>query len=158
MEHHLNGELIPQGGGDSIPLTRSPLVLGRRESCDICLQFPNISGKHCQLTYKEGLWILRDLDSKNGTRVNDLRMDSGASKILHSDDVVTIGKRHLKIDYNETGRASDLDEFDDEMENITNKSLLERAGLAHPPRQARKPKMDPSMPMPIFDDDDDDDD
>ena len=53
--HKINGELIPIGGGDSIPLTRSPLVLGRRESCDISLQFPNISGAHCELPYKEGL-------------------------------------------------------------------------------------------------------
>ena len=80
--HKINGELIPLGGGDSIPLARSPLVPGRRESCDICLQFPHISGAHCELSYKEGLWILRDLDSKNGTLVNDIRMDAGTRKII----------------------------------------------------------------------------
>ena len=39
-----NGELVPVGGGDPIPLIRPILTLGRRESCDICISFPNISG------------------------------------------------------------------------------------------------------------------
>src|SRR5438105_14007933 len=109
MDHQINGELIPQGGGDSIPLTRSPLILGRREACDICLQFPNVSGRHCELTFKLGLWILRDLDSTNGVKVNDDRLDKGAKKLLHNGDVVTIAQRSYTIQYTETGRASDLD-------------------------------------------------
>jgi pSer/pThr/pTyr-binding forkhead associated (FHA) protein len=137
--HKINGELIPLGGGDSIPLARSPLVLGRRESCDICLQFPSISGAHCELTYKEGLWILRDLDSKNGTLVNDIRMDMGARKIVHHGDILSIGKRSFKIEYVETGRAADLEDFSEEMENIVKVPLLDKANLVHPPRHRRKP-------------------
>ena len=33
------GELIPKGGGDSIPLLKEKLLVGRRESCDIVLRF-----------------------------------------------------------------------------------------------------------------------
>lgn len=158
MHHQVNGELVPQGGGDNILLTRSPLVVGRRESCDICLQFPNVSGKHCELTFKDGFWILRDMESKNGTKVNGMRMDSGASRVLHTGDVITIGKRSFKLDYTETGRASDLEEFEDEMENIVNTPLLERAGLAHPPRHKKPKPGGPVNPMPKLDYDDDDDD
>jgi pSer/pThr/pTyr-binding forkhead associated (FHA) protein len=140
--HKINGELIPIGGGDSVPLTRSPLVLGRRESCDISLQFPNISGAHCELTYKEGLWILRDLESKNGTLVNDIRMDSGTRKIVHNGDILSIGKRSFKIEYVETGRAADLEEFSEEMENIVKTPLLDKANLVHPPRHSRQPLKD----------------
>lgn len=143
MDHLINGELIPQGGGDSIPLTRSPLVLGRRESCDISLQFPNVSGKHCELTFKEGFWILRDLDSTNGTKVNGSNI---LKKILHPGDVITIAKRNFTIQYQETGRPSDLAEFEEELENTFSVSLLEKAGLAHerrhaplPPDQAKEP-------------------
>lgn len=158
MQHQINGELIPQGGGDNIRLARSPLVLGRRDSCDICLQFPNVSGKHCELTFKDGFWILRDLDSKNGTKINGTRMESGAKKVLHSGDVITIAKRNFKLEYMETGRASDLEEFEDEIEGIASKSLLERAGLARPPRHSPRQKIDPSKPLPDLDYDDDDDD
>src|SRR6266446_5840020 len=65
-----NGELVPVGGGDSIPLIRETLTLGRRESCDICLRVPNVSGLHCELSFRDGVWWLRDLGSTNGVKVN----------------------------------------------------------------------------------------
>lgn len=147
MEHVINGELVPQGGGDSIPLTRSPLVLGRRESCDICLQFPNISGTHCELTYKDGLWILRDLDSTNGVFVNDARLDTGAKRVVHNGDNITIATRSFTIQYTETGRAADLDDAGDDMATAMSVPLLEKANLVHTPRHARQPAAeDPDDP------------
>ena len=68
----LNGsELVPVKGGDPIPLLRPKLVIGRRESCDICLRFPNVSGRHCELTFQDGYWTIRDLGSTNSMRIND---------------------------------------------------------------------------------------
>ena len=136
MDHPINGELVPQGGGDAIPLLRTPLVLGRRETCDICLQFPNISGKHCELTFKDGIWIVRDLDSTNGVKVNGERV---MKKILHSGDVLSIAKRNYAIQYQETGRASALNEYDEELEAAMSVPLLEKAGLAHERRHAEMP-------------------
>ena len=49
-----NGELIPVGGGDNIPLLRVKLTVGRRESCDVEMNFPNISSLHCELIFREG--------------------------------------------------------------------------------------------------------
>ncbi|MBI3823302.1 MAG: FHA domain-containing protein [Planctomycetes bacterium] len=147
MDHPINGELVPQGGGDSIPLTRSPLVLGRRDTCDIALQFPNISGKHCELIFKEGLWILHDLDSTNGVFVNDARLDTGAKRVVHNGDVLAIATRSFVIQYNETGRASDLDDAGDDMATALSMPLLEKANLLHPPKHARQqPREDPDDP------------
>ena len=131
-----NGELIPQGGGDNIPLVRSPLVVGRRESCDISLQFANISGRHCELTYTDGFWIIRDLGSTNGVKVNDLLVQK---KILHTGDLISIGKRTFQLQYTESGRPLSLEEYEEEMEDTFNVPLLEKAGLARPPRHPRKP-------------------
>jgi adenylate cyclase len=50
------GELIPQGGGDPIPLLKKQLLVGRRESCDIVLRFANVSAHHCQLFVNGGYW------------------------------------------------------------------------------------------------------
>ena len=71
------GELVPIGGGDPIPLVRSPMVMGRRESCDIYLPFPNISGRHCELHFKNGFWLVRDLNSTNGMKVNGEKVQPG---------------------------------------------------------------------------------
>lgn len=136
MDAQPNGELVPQGGGDSIPLVRSPLIVGRRESCDVCLPFPTLSGKHCELTFKEGHWIVQDLDSTNGTSVNGMHVQK---KILHPGDVVSFGSRGFVIQYTETGRASNLHEFDEELEEVMSVSLLEKAGLTKPPRYVADP-------------------
>ena len=75
------GELVPLGGGDPIPLLKKKLVIGRRESCDIVLRFPNISSRHCELTLQSGYWYIQDLDSRNGIRVNGVRVEVGEKRV-----------------------------------------------------------------------------
>jgi pSer/pThr/pTyr-binding forkhead associated (FHA) protein len=64
------GRLVPCGGGDAIPLRKTRLIIGRHPDCDIVLPIANVSGKHCQLDYADGQWSVRDLGSRNGTRVD----------------------------------------------------------------------------------------
>jgi pSer/pThr/pTyr-binding forkhead associated (FHA) protein len=127
MSHEIQGELLPLGGGDNIPLIRERLTLGRRESCDICTQFPNISGLHCELTFRNGYWYIRDLNSTNGVKVNGQRV---SAKLLHPGDEVAIGKRRYMIQYNLPADQHALDE--ETTEDIFSQSLLERAGLEKP--------------------------
>ena len=87
--YKVNGELIAMGGGDNIPLLRPVLKVGRMGENDICLRFPNISGKHCELSFREGYWYVRDLGSTNGVKVNGVRV---LDKILRDEDQVAIGK------------------------------------------------------------------
>ena len=68
------GQLIPCGGGDAIPLTGPKLLVGRRSSCDIKLDFQNVSSHHCEFELKEGYWHIRDLGSSNGIKVNGVDM------------------------------------------------------------------------------------
>ena len=63
-------KLRPVGGGDPIPLLRTLLVIGRKESCNIVLRFPNVSAEHCRLSLVNGRWFVQDLGSRNGTKVN----------------------------------------------------------------------------------------
>ncbi len=107
MSHIVNGELAPLGGGDPIPLIREELTVGRRESCDVCMRFPNISGLHCQLNFRNGYWYVRDLNSTNGIKVNGVRVQE---KVLHPNDELTIGKRKYTIDYDMPTGQSVLEE------------------------------------------------
>jgi hypothetical protein len=55
----------------SYALTSSSVVLGRDSPCDIVINDANISRRHARLARDErGFWILSDLKSTNGTRVN----------------------------------------------------------------------------------------
>jgi len=136
MTQQVNGELVPVGGGDPVPLIRPLLVVGRRESCDICMHYPNISGLHCELTFRDGFWFVRDLNSTNGVKVNGARIQE---KRLLPKDEVTIGKRAYTIEYELPAGANVRDETE---ENIFGQSLLERAGLEKPqrPRDPKKGK------------------
>jgi adenylate cyclase len=125
MSFQANGELVPVGGGDNIPLLRESLTVGRRDSCDVRLPFPNVSGLHAQLTFKNGYWYVRDMNSTNGIKVNGVRV---LEKMLHPKDKVTIGKRDYVIRYELPADAiGKLEEVQEE--DVMAQSLLEKAGL-----------------------------
>jgi adenylate cyclase len=100
------------------------LTLGRRDSCDIPLRFPNISGQHAELTFRNGYWYIRDLNSTNGVKVNGVRIQE---KLLHPRDEISIGKRRFVIEYELPADRRALDEVVEE--DIMSQSLLEKAGL-----------------------------
>jgi pSer/pThr/pTyr-binding forkhead associated (FHA) protein len=137
MADEVLGELCPVGGGDPIPLIRERMVIGRRESCDIRLPLPNVSGMHCELVYRNGYWWIRDLGSTNGIKVNDTRV---LEKLLHPGDKITIAKRHFTIEYTPPVGKRALEEMLEE-EDVMGQSLLEKAGLVRPRRtpQRRQP-------------------
>ncbi len=136
MNRKANGELLPTGGGDPIPLIREALTVGRRESSDIRLNFPDISGVHCELYFRNGYWYVRDLNSTNGVKVNGTRVQE---KVLHPRDELSIGrKRKFHIDYDmPTGQSM----MEEEEEDILGQSLLEKAGLEkpQPDKKGRRP-------------------
>lgn len=133
MRYERTGELVPVGGGDNIPLIRDKLTIGRRESCDICLRFPNVSGLHCELEFQDGSWVIRDLGSKNGVKVSGVKIKQ---KNLRDGDEIAIASRLFVIRYKMRGGGqTTYNEILDDEENILEKSLLERAGLTRPARE-----------------------
>ncbi len=57
-------------------------VIGRSRACDLELADPNISSQHASLEWNGTDWELRDLDSRNGTHVDDKRLASGTRRAL----------------------------------------------------------------------------
>lgn len=90
------GELVPCGGGDTIPLMRPKLVVGRKSFCDITIPLANISSQHCELELKDGHWFVRDLGSTNGIRVDG---QPCASDWLMPSDELTIANQRYTIRY-----------------------------------------------------------
>jgi adenylate cyclase len=132
--NHVYGELVPVGGGDTIPLIRESLTVGRRPSCDICLRFPNVSGVHCEFAHRNGYWYVRDLNSTNGVKVNGLRVEE---KLLHPGDEVAIANRRFAIRYELPADRSAPEEVVEE--DLMSRPLLEKAGLDHSrDREARR--------------------
>jgi adenylate cyclase len=123
---HPNGELVPVGGGDSIPLVREVLTIGRRDQCDIRMNFQNVSSVHAQLSFEDGYWRIRDMNSTNGIKVNGVRV---LEKLLHPKDEITIAKRKFTIEYELPAGRRAMEEVE---EDLLGTSLLEKAGLEKP--------------------------
>ncbi len=142
LPHNSFGTLEPIGGGDPIPLLKQQLTIGRRETCDICLPFGNISTTHCELILEQGYWKVRDLKSTNGVKVNGERV---LEKRIYPGDELTIAKHRYRLDYTPTTARSADAEVDELHEDIMRFSLLERAGLT---KQGDKSKQTPRRPAP----------
>lgn len=126
----MNGQLIPLGGGDPIPLLKKKIIIGRRPDCDICLAFPNVSGHHCELRYADGVWLIKDLRSSNGVKVNDIKIEK---KKLAPGDTLVIARHHrYKIEYTPPKGVvleKEPGESVREESDVFSRSLLEKAGL-----------------------------
>jgi pSer/pThr/pTyr-binding forkhead associated (FHA) protein len=126
------GKLIPCGGGDPIPLTKASLLVGRSPACDIRLEFPLISAKHCQLEFKEGFWHVRDLGSRNGIRVNGV---FELAKYLQPGEILWIATQRYEISYTPLADTPPPDE------NPFALGLLEKVGLARRSKAGVEPRL-----------------
>ncbi len=74
---------------------RRELVLGRHHGCDVVLSNPGVSRLHARLVFRDGSWVLQDLQSTNGTTVNGVPV--GRCELRPGDHLV-LGEEHLKVD------------------------------------------------------------
>jgi hypothetical protein len=71
------------------------LIVGRDPACDVVVTDPTVSRRHAQLTFRDGVWVLQDLGSRNGTAVNGKRVGRTA---LQSGDVLALGHQAIRVD------------------------------------------------------------
>jgi pSer/pThr/pTyr-binding forkhead associated (FHA) protein len=137
------------GGGDPIPLTKNELVVGRRPSCDIRLDYENISGKHCVLRLLNGVWNVRDLGSTNGTTVNGSRI--AAEQSVMPDEELGIAGHLFTIAYDPAGPEAFLGshkELDEEVVQARARhSLMDLAGMDtdNTTTKPKRPKKAPTI-------------
>jgi pSer/pThr/pTyr-binding forkhead associated (FHA) protein len=134
MAHEHLGELVPVGGGDAIPLMQDIMTIGRRQSCDIQLDFANISGTHAELSFRNGWWYVKDKGSTNGVKVNGERT---LHRPLRPGDEVAIANHKYTIQYMQAAGTSFEDVFNEE-EDVFSQSLMEKAGLEKGKKTERK--------------------
>ncbi len=65
-------------------------IVGARDTCDIVIDEPTVSGEHCRLEFDDGRVFIEDLQSTNGTFINGERIYK--RKQIHPDALVTLGR------------------------------------------------------------------
>lgn len=76
------------------PLNKPVTVLGRREDCDFRIPLGSVSREHCRIEVNGETVQLRDLDSVNGTFVNNERITQSA---LSPGDIIRVGAVALTV-------------------------------------------------------------
>ena len=88
-------QLIDVVSGETHEITGSACVIGReRATSDIALRDPNVSRRHAQIVYTGQDWSIEDLNSTNGTLVNNRRITRCP---LRDGDLLTFGLTTLEF-------------------------------------------------------------
>lgn len=84
------------GGHKFLDITKSkhPLVFGRSDDCDYPIKNEGCSGSHLEITLKATGISIKDLDSKNGTILNNSKMSKDK---LYVDDIIQIGDIFIEL-------------------------------------------------------------
>src|SRR5260370_367968 len=78
-----------------VPVGSRPVTIGRSPDNDIPVDNLAVSNHHAKVFFEAGRMVVEDLDSLNGTFVNDLRVERAT---LHDGDNIHIGKHKIKVD------------------------------------------------------------
>src|SRR5580693_2353253 len=74
--------------GKAMPISATPLVIGRLPECAVVLGDTNISRRHAQVAMDDGAVVVSDLGSTNGTFVNGRRITRAT---VRPGDEITVG-------------------------------------------------------------------
>jgi hypothetical protein len=95
--------LVSLDGHADIPLDGVVVVVGRHRWCDIRIDSPRVSRRHCCLALEGEGVLARDLGNTNGTRINGLRIEHG---ILRPGDELSIAHRRYRPEFRRAGEPS----------------------------------------------------
>ncbi len=102
-----------------VPVGSRPVTIGRSPDNDLPVDNLAVSNHHAKVYFEAGRMVVEDLDSLNGTFVNDLRVERAT---LHDGDNIHIGKHKIKVDASgdaplawDTGRKAAAPRIDETM-------------------------------------------
>ena len=69
-------------------------IIGRNEQSDYYLPYQSVSRNHCEIILEGSITRIKDIESKNGTIVNNIRVNEA---VLSEGDIVQIGELYFKV-------------------------------------------------------------
>ena len=83
-------------------ITKKYTVIGREKEADIGVKDPHVSRQHAAIEYHDGSYILKDLESTNGTRMSGALIKQAN---LHHEDMFSIGDTTFQFVLEDTGKS-----------------------------------------------------
>lgn len=88
----------PDGSQTDHELTEETVTIGRAADCVLQIDEVSISSHHAQISPSAGGYLLKDLDSTNGTRVNGQVLEPQTECALKPGDKIRFGKLEAVFD------------------------------------------------------------
>jgi hypothetical protein len=86
-----------------VPITGAPIRIGRAPECELVLRDSRVSRRHARLHARDGVLLLTDLGSTNGTRVNGHRV----TEVVHgAGDRISVGDTSVVVEAAPTGAVA----------------------------------------------------
>jgi hypothetical protein len=82
--------------GERVALSDRIVTIGRLPDCTIALPDANVSRRHTEVHHRGGAFVIVDLGSTNGTKINGTRIDG--ERTLTDGDIVSVGSTHLRFE------------------------------------------------------------
>ena len=83
-------------GGKRLVVGPAGATLGRSRQCDVMLDDPNVSRTHAEIRPRGGSWVITDLGSTNGSRLNGRRLEG--SEVLKPGDEIELGTTRIEFE------------------------------------------------------------
>ncbi len=115
---------------------QGPFFIGRSDDSEVALSDTSVSRKHSRISFKDGEWLVRDESSRNGTFLNEVRLDAGTTTKIKNQDVLRVGIYELKFD------EGDVTDFEIKAEpQLKTEETLEANSSHHPEESTEKEKL-----------------
>jgi succinoglycan biosynthesis transport protein ExoP len=137
--------------GTIVWLDKAEILIGREASCEVCLEDEAVSRKQCAVKAENGLFLITDFSSRNGSFVNGAQI---REKVLQHGDKIRIGATELVFLENEEPTPTPLE---DKVLEVTNrisypgsKELVLEANIRNKMASCPSPKPVPvQIPVPL---------
>jgi ABC-type multidrug transport system ATPase subunit len=99
MQRLLGNQRLTLGGatGSSVSMRSDRMEIGRDPQCDYPLDYPMISWRHAVLTREGNAYFVTDLNSRNGTYVNGLRVAPRVKTMLQPGSEIGLGSFRFRL-------------------------------------------------------------
>jgi DNA-binding NtrC family response regulator len=81
--------------GHSVTATGERTSIGKHDSCDLALTDPAVSRFHCEIVIEGNRAVVRDLGSRNGTRLDGVEVERGYAR---AGSIISVGTTRIAID------------------------------------------------------------
>jgi Protein of unknown function (DUF3662)/FHA domain len=83
-------------GGKRLVVGPAGATMGRSRQCDVMVDDPNVSRTHAEIRPRGGSWVITDLSSTNGSRLNGHRLEG--SEVLKPGDEIELGTSVIRFE------------------------------------------------------------